>query len=148
MNPYMNCWATVMNIVKRFNEANPGYELTPMDFDNNVLEQEYPEGNLTGIYQMEYSESGSLIYVQCAFPVSVNSDTDATVLNEIAGKLGAFVRSETRHPFYDYASGAAIGLMVARDELGISPMMKTTNRQFKFVAQGFIVDRTSTFQVT
>lgn len=149
MNPYMNCWATVLNIVKRFKEENPEFELGDvMDFDANVEETDYPQVNLAGIYQMEYNEKGSLIYVQCVFPVTITSDSDTTTLNKIAGKLAAFVRSETRHPFFNYESGAPVGLMVARDDLAISPLVKTTNRQFKFVGQGFIVDRTATFQPT
>lgn len=146
MNPYMNCWASSLNIVKRFKDDNPGYNLAdPMDFDANVEENEYPAGTVAGIYQMEYTEKGPLIYVQVAFPITITSDEDITTLNEIAGKFAAFVRNETKHPFYNYPNLAPIGLMVARDELAVSPLVKTTNRQFKFVAQGFIVDRTATF---
>ena len=149
MNPYMNCWATALNIAKRFSDDNPGFGIAEvMDFDANVAETEYPSGTLIGIYQMSYIEKGPLIYVQVVFPVSIDSDTDISVLNQVTGKLGAFVRTETKHPFYNYESGAPVGLMIARDELEISPLIKTTNRQFKFVAQGFIVDRTATFQPT
>ncbi len=149
MNPYMNTWSSLMNIVKRFIEANPDFNIVEgMDFDANVEINEYPAGNLVGIYQVDYTESGPLIYVQCAFPVSITSSEDVIKLNQMAGKLAAFVRNETRHPFYHYESGAPVGLMIARDELAISPISKTTNRQFKFILQGFIVDRTATFQPT
>lgn len=146
MNPYMNCWASVMNIVKRFSEQNPNYALTVMDFDANVEENEYPEGNIAGVYQLEYSESGPLIYIQLAFPVSISSDSDITSLNEMTGKLAAFVRNETKHPYYIHPTNSPVGLMTGRDELAVSPLVKTVNRQFKFVAQGFVVDRTATFQ--
>lgn len=149
MNPYMNCWASVMNVVKRFKDENPQFNIVEiMDFDASVDENEYPNGNVAGIYQMEYTEKGPLIYVQVAFPLSITSEEDITTLNTMAGKLAAFVRNETKHPFYDHATQAAVGLMVARDELAVSPLVKTTNRQFKFVAQGFIVDRTATFRPT
>jgi hypothetical protein len=149
LNPYMNAWASVLNIVNKFVENNPQYAgMTIMDFEGNVDQDEYPEGTLGGIYQFEYLEKGSLIYIQVVFPFSVDSNSDMTKLNDLVGAFAAYIRNESKHPYFHYQSKAPIGLLVARDELEVSPLGKTTNRQFKFVAQGFIVDRTATFSPT
>lgn len=148
MNPYLNVWSTMLNIANRFAAANPSYNLTIMDFDENVAENEYPAGNLAGIFQLEYGEDDTMIDVTCVFPISVPADTELHVLSEIVGKFVTFVRRDTKHPFFDHASGQQIGLATARNSLLVSPVVNTNNRQFKYVMQSFGFDRTSAFLPT
>lgn len=148
MNPHMNVYASLLNICKRFKDANPGYALEVMDFDASVDVNEYPQSSLIGIYQMDYSEDDTMIMCDCVFPVSTMATKDTREINEMAGALAMFIRSQTKHPFIDYASGQNVGLMVAKNGLSISPVTKTTNRQFKYVLQTFVFDRTTSFLPT
>lgn len=146
MNPYLNVWATMLNLVKKFKDDYPQYELhDPMDFDANVSENEYPVGNLAGIFQLEYSEEGTLIEASCVFPLSVPADRPLHELNELTGLMVMKLRMNVRHPFYDYKSGQQIGLMTCGDALRVSPVVTTENRQFKYVQQTFKFDRSSSF---
>lgn len=138
INTYQNAWASSLAIAKKFAFQNPEYELTVWDFDENVNEQDFPDGNLVGIYQFDYSEDDSLIQTNLMFVLSIN---DTFKLNEAIGKLSNMVRSQTRHPFIHFGNGQQIGLMVALNNLNVSPVSKSTNRQFKFILQSFGFDR-------
>lgn len=142
VNTYQNLWASMLAICNRFAQAHPEYGLTVVDFDENVSESEYPEGNLIGIYQMEYSEDDTLMYGRLMFPMSF-SDTFMAV--EAVGKFANFIKSQKSHPYILYESSQQIGRLVALNELNISPTIKTTNRQFRFILQGFAVDRSASF---
>ncbi len=146
MNAYMNVYASLSNICKRFADENPSYQREVMDFDDNVDTSEYPKKNLIGSYQFDYEEDTTMITGTCVFPVSTTETADTHLVSEIIGKLAMFVREQTKHPLYDYESGQIIGLMTAQNSLMISPMTKTTNRQFKYLLQSFGVDRTASFQ--
>lgn len=146
MNAYMNVYATMLNICKRFKEEHPEHEFSEvMDFDANVAENEYPSSTILGIYQFEYNEDHTMIYAKCAFPITTVASEDTMRLNQIVGEFAQFVKAETRHPLFNMDTGVPIGLVTARDDLFVSPMVKTTNRQFKFVLQTFVFDRTSAF---
>jgi len=140
-NNYQNAWASALAIVKLFKAQHPEYNLTVFDFDENVNEQEFPAGNLVGIYQFDYTEDDSLMYSRLMFVLNIN---DTFTLNKATGELVNLVRSQTKHQFVNYGNQAVIGQMVALNELAVSPVNKTTNRQFKFILQGFAFDRGST----
>lgn len=137
-NNYQNLWASLLNICKRFIEENPQYNLTPFDFDENVAESEFPAGNLLGVYQLDYTEDDQLMYGRLLFPMSFD---DTFMATEAVGKFANYVRSQKTHPFIHYGNGQPIGRLVALNELNVSPVVKTTNRQFRFILQGFAVDR-------
>lgn len=143
VNTYQNLWASMLAICNKFAQENPEYNLTVVDFDENVSESEYPEGNLIGVYQMEYSEDDTLIYGRLMFPMSF-SDTFMGV--EAVGKFANFIRAQKAHPYILYSNSQSIGRLVALNELNVSPAVRTTNRQFRFILQGFAVDRSSSFQ--
>lgn len=138
VNNYQNTWASMLAIAKAFAAANPEYGLTVFDFDENVNEQEFPAGNLVGIYQFDYDEDGDLFSSHLMFVLNIN---DTFKLKEATGKLVNFIRHQKRHPFFHYENGQRIGSLVALNELSVSPVNKTTNRQFTFVLQGFAIDR-------
>lgn len=138
VNTYENSWASMLAIANRFKLENPQYNLTVFDFDENVNEQEFPAGNLVGIYQFDYEEDDSLMQSHLMFVLSIN---DTFTLNEATGKLVNKIRSQTRHPYIHYGNGQPIGSVVALNELRVSPVTKTTTRQFKFILQGFAFDR-------
>lgn len=140
LNNYQNAWASMMAIVKSFIQANPSYGLTPFDFDENVNESEYPKGNLAGIYQLDYAEDTSMMTVRLMFVLSID---DTFMLNEAVGKFVNHVAEQTRHALYNYGNETVIGHLVALNELAVSPATKSTNRQFKFILQGFAFDRSS-----
>lgn len=143
VNTYQNAWASSLAIAKKFAFQNPDYELTVWDFDENANEQDFPDGNLVGIYQFDYSEDDSMITTNLMFVISIN---DTFTQNEAVGKLVNMVRSQTRHPFIHYGNSQPMGLMVALNNLNVSPVSKSTNRQFKFILQSFGFDRTTSAQ--
>lgn len=140
MNNYQNTWASMMAVVNTFKAQHPEYNFTVFDFDENVNEQEFPAGNLIGIYQYDFSEDQELMYSRLMFVVNIN---DTFMLKKATGELVNAVRYQTRHPFINYGNGAVIGHMVALNELAVSPVNKTTNRQFTFILQGFAFDRSA-----
>jgi hypothetical protein len=142
VNTYQNIWASMLAICKRFAETYPEYELTVVDFDENVSESEYPAGNLIGVYQMEYSEDDTLMYGRLMFPMSFN---DTFMAVEAVGRFANFIKAQKSHPYILYSTSQQIGRLVALNELNISPTIKTTNRQFRFILQGFAVDRSASF---
>lgn len=141
VNNYQNMWASLLSICKQFAAAYPQYNLTVFDFDENVAESEYPKGNLIGVYQLDYSEDDALMYGRVMFPMSFN---DAFMATEAVGNFVNFVRSQKHHPFIHYGNGQPIGRLVALNELTVSPVVKSTNRQFRFILQGFASDRSAT----
>lgn len=143
VNTYENAWASSLAIAKKFAFQNPEYELTPWDFDENANEQDFPDGNLIGIYQFDYSEDDTMITTNLMFVLSINNTFKQ---NEAVGKLVNMVRSQTRHPFIHYGNGQQMGTMVALNNLNVSPVSKSTNRQFKFILQSFGFDRTTSAQ--
>lgn len=145
LNNYQNAWASMMNIVKRFIQAHPEYELTPFDFDMNVTEKEFPTGNLIGVYQMEYTEDDTNMYARLMFPISID---DTFLLNQVVGEFVNFIAAQERHPLINYGNSQTIGQMVALNELNVSPAVKSTNKQFKFILQGFAFDRSSSFPLS
>lgn len=140
-NNYQNAWASLMAIANLFAQQHPEYGLTPFDFDENVNENEFPAGNLIGIYQYDYSEDESLMYGRLMFVLNID---DTFKLKQATGELVNMIAYQTRHPFYNHGNQAVIGQMVALNELAVSPVNKTTNRQFTFVLQGFAFDRSTT----
>lgn len=145
LNNYQNAWASMMHLVKRFIAQNPQYNFTPFDFDMNVTEKEFPTGNLIGVYQMEYTEDDTNMYARLMFPISMD---DTFELNEAVGKFVNFIASQERHPLVNYGNSQVIGQMVALNELNVSPAVKSTNKQFKFILQGFAFDRGSSFPLS
>jgi hypothetical protein len=143
VNTYENVWASMLALCNKFKELHPEYNLTVVDFDENVSESEFPEGNLIGVYQLEYTEDSDLIYSRLMFPMSFN-DTFMGV--EAVGKFVNFIRTQKVHPYIHYSNSQPIGRMVALNELNVSPAVKTTNRQFRFILQGFAVDRSASFR--
>lgn len=143
VNTYENAWASSLAIAKKFAFQNPEYGLTPWDFDENANEQDFPDGNLIGIYQFDYSEDDTMITTNLMFVLSINNTFKQ---NEAVGKLVNMVRSQTRHPFIHYGNGQQMGTMVALNNLNVSPVSKSTNRQFKFILQSFGFDRTTSAQ--
>lgn len=140
-NNYQNAWASMMAIVKTFAQSHSEYNFTPFDFDENVNESEYPAGNLIGIYQLDYGEDSSMMTTRLMFVISIS---DTFQLNKAVGEFVNYVAEQTRHPLYNYGNQAVIGHLVALNELAVSPATKSTNRQFKFILQGFVFDRSTT----
>lgn len=143
VNTYENIWASMLALCNRFAQEHPEYNLTVFDFDENVSESEYPTGNLLGIYQLEYAEDDTLIYGRLMFPMSFD---DKFMGVEATGKFINYIRAQKVHPYIHYANSQPIGRLVALNELNASPSVRTTNRQFRFILQGFAVDRSATFQ--
>lgn len=140
LNNYQNAWASMLAIVKRFIQEHPEYDLKPFDFDENVNESEFPAGNLAGIYQFDYSEDDTLMFSRLLFVLNI---ADSFKLKQATGELANMIASQTKHPLYNYGNQAVVGHMVALNELQVSPVNKTTNRQFTFILQGFAFDRSS-----
>lgn len=138
----MNAWASAFKICKDFADENPAYDFEVFDFDSNVIEKEYPNKNLIGVYDFEYAELDGLAYLSFAIGISPTKESmDNHNLNEVTGKLVRYVARQSRHEFVDYESKASVGLLVALDDLNVSPLTKTSLRQFKFVLQRFVYDR-------
>lgn len=142
VNTYENIWASMLALCKKFAADHPEYELTIFDFDENVSESEYPAGNLLGIYQLEYAEDNDLMYGRLMFPMSFD---DKFMAVEAVGKFANYIRNQKSHPYIHYANSQPIGRLVALNELNVSPSIRTTNRQFRFILQGFAVDRSASF---
>lgn len=145
MNGYLNAWSSIMNVPTRFIAAHPEFNFgDTVDFDN-VDGENLPPGNLTGIYQFDYTVDDSLVLAQCTFPISTELDVSALTMNKAVGQFVNFVQSQSMHPFYNYDNQAIIGHMKAVNNLSVSPMIKTKSRQFKFILQSFAFDRTTSF---
>jgi hypothetical protein len=138
---YRDAHGSMVKFCRDFTEANPAWGLEVYDFDAHVANQEFPDADILGPYQFQFSIDGGVFTIMTMVGVSTRDDPNLFKLRDVTSRLYEQLLPSRIIQLYDSNTVTPRGVMKAMDGTALSPVARTNSRPFQYIAVSFGCDQ-------